>query len=220
MPSNAKNAFIENSKDIAELWEIHQEISGQGAGRKYGVEVLNRSAIVFVTACWESYVEDLAAESFDFLLANATTSTVIPPKVKTLATKVIFDQKDSTKIWDLADGGWRTLLLNHKSATLQQWLGSFNTPKTAQVNALYLDLLGIKKLSSKWNWKGMSSATAESKLDDFIQVRGDIAHRLNPSKVVQKNLGTNYHQHVGKIVDRCETEIKSYLLTVTGVEPW
>ena len=220
MPSKAKTAFTENSKDITELWSIHQEISGQGAGRKYGVEVLNRSAVVFITACWESYIEDLAAEAFDFLLANSPTSSSIPQKVKALATKPIWAQKNETKVWDIADSGWRQLLQDHKATTLQQWLGPFNTPKTGQVNQLYEELLGIKKLSSKWYWKAMSTANAEKKLDNFIQVRGDIAHRLNPGKAVQKNLGTNYHEHVKKLVDCCEEEVHSHLLLVTGKAPW
>src|SRR6266849_5739461 len=160
MPSKAKTAFLENSKDIVELWRIHQDVAGQGPGRKFGVEVLNRSAIVFITACWESYIEDLATESFDHLLAKATSPAAIPPKVRALATAPIWEQKDPTKVWEIADTGWRALLIAHKAATLEKWLGTFNTPKTVQVNSLYADLLGIKKLSSSWSWQGMSAASA------------------------------------------------------------
>lgn len=220
MSSKAASAFTENSRDIAELWSIHQEISGQGVGRKFGVEVLNRSAVVFITACWESYVEDLATEAFDFLLANSPTSSVIPQKVKTLVTKPIWDQKNPTKVWDIADAGWRQLLQDHRTTTLRQWLGPFNTPKTEQVNKLYEELLGIKKLSSGWYWKAMSVDKAESKLDEFIQVRGDIAHRLNPGKAVQKNLGTNYHEHVKRLVACCEKKVHAHLLQLTGKAPW
>ncbi|CAN5279796.1 hypothetical protein BH11PSE10_BH11PSE10_20970 [soil metagenome] len=220
MPSKAKGAFTDNSKDIAELRSIHQEISGQGAGRKYGVEVLNRSAVVFITACWESYVEDLATEAFDFLLANCPTSSAIPQKVRVHATKQIWEQKNSTKVWDIADTGWRRLLQDHKAATLQHWLGPFNTPKTGQVNALYEELLGIKKLSSAWCWQGLSAANAERKLDAFIQIRGDIAHRLNPEKKVLKNLGTNYHEHVKKLVECCENEVRAHLRRLTEKAPW
>lgn len=220
MPSKAKTAFLENSKDIAELWRIHQEVAGQGAGRKYGVEVLNRAAIIFITACWESYIEDLATEAFDFLLGNAASSNAIPTKVKSLATKSIWDQKDSTKVWDIADAGWRTLLIEHKSLTLQHWLGPFNTPTSGRVNALYAELLGVKKISSTWKWQGMSTENAEKKLDQFIQVRGDIAHRLNPGKAVQKHLGTNYHDHVKSIVDCCENAIRSHLKIHTTHFPW
>ena len=220
MPSRAKNAFQDNSLDIQELWKIHEEIGGQGPGRKYGVEVLNRSAIVFITACWESYIEDLASEAFDFLLANAPSSTVIPKKVKALASKSLVADKDSTKVWDLADNGWRTLLLTHKTTTLLNWLGSFNTPKTAQVNGLYEELLGLKSLSSNWYWKGMSKENAEKKLDEFIQVRGDIAHRLNPTMPVKKGLGIKYLQHVNGLVERCENIVAKHLYTQTGTAPW
>lgn len=58
MPSNSKSTFEINKADIEKLWEIHKEIGGEGRGRRRGVEVLNRSVIIFVTACWESYIED------------------------------------------------------------------------------------------------------------------------------------------------------------------
>ena len=220
MPSTAKATFLANKADIVELWNIHQEVAGQGPGRKYGVEVLNRAAIVFITACWESYIEDLAAESFDFLLTNATTSASIPAKVKAFATKAILDQKDPKKLWDIADSGWRVLLNTHKATTIRHWLGDFNTPKTAQVNGLYLELLGIKKLSTSWSWPGINAASVETKLDDFIQLRGDIAHRLKPANTVKKWKGTNYLAHVSSIVDRCELALSNHLQAQTGIVPW
>ena len=220
MPSTAKITFLANKADITELWNIHQEVAGQGAGRKYGVEVLNRAAIVFITACWESYIEDLAAESFDFLLANATSSAAIPPKVRAFASKAILEQKDSKKLWDIADSGWRVLLASHKESTLKRWLGDFNTPKTGQVNDLYIELLGIKRLSTSWYWAGIKSSSVETKLDDFIQLRGDIAHRLKPANTVNKWKGTNYLAHVSSIVDRCELAVAAHLQTQTGILPW
>ena len=220
MPSKAKTAFNENKLDIEELWSIHEEIGGQGAGRKYGVEVLNRSVIIFITACWESYIEDLASEAFDFLLVNAPTSSAIPKKVKTLASKALVADIDKSKVWEIADDGWKTVLQKHRDATLQNWLGSFNTPKTAQINALYEELLGLKNLSSKWYWQKMSKETAQRKLDDFITVRGDIAHRLNTTSTVKKGLGIKYLRHIEGLVDCCEMAIGNHLLTQTKIAPW
>ena len=220
MPSNAKKSFDINQGDIAELWKIHEEIGGQGAGRKYGVEVLNRSAIIFITACWESYIEDLASESFDFLLTNAPTSAQIPKKVKTLASKSLVADNDKTKVWEIADSGWRTVLQAHKEVTLQNWLGTFNTPKTAQVNGLYEELLGLKGLSSHWYWKKMSKESAQKKLDGFIQVRGDIAHRLNAKAAVNKVSGSEYLNHVVGLVNCCESAMQQHLLSLTSIAPW
>lgn len=152
MPSKAKSAFDKNKEDVDQLWKIHEEFSGSGPGRKYDVEVLNRSAIVFITACWESFVEDIAKESFDSLLKNAPNALAIPLKVRDFATKVIFEQKDSRRIWDVADSGWQSVLIAHKNATLEKWLGNFNTPKTAQVDALFEELLGVTSISSNWRW--------------------------------------------------------------------
>src|SRR2546422_11022276 len=110
MPSKAKQRFDQNKKDIDELWRILQTVAGEGVGRKHGVDVLNRAAIVFVTACWESFIEDLATEAFDFMLSKVLSADKIPAKVRDHATKPLFDQKDSRKVWDIADAGWRAVL--------------------------------------------------------------------------------------------------------------
>ena len=41
--------------------EIHVLLGGSGQGRKYQLEVLNKSAVVLITAIWEAYCEDIAA---------------------------------------------------------------------------------------------------------------------------------------------------------------
>ena len=66
MASTAKTNFDQQKRDIDQLWLIHQEVAGQGAGRKHGVDVLNRAAMVFITACWESYVKTYALKHLTF----------------------------------------------------------------------------------------------------------------------------------------------------------
>ena len=111
MASGAKNRFDQQKGDIDQLWVIHQEFAGQGAGRKHGVEVINRAAIVFITACWESYVEDVCLEAFDFLLANASYPENFPARVRTLASKALRENPDQTQIWRLAGEGWKQVLV-------------------------------------------------------------------------------------------------------------
>ena len=192
MPSRAKSSFDENKKDVKQLWQIHEEIAGQGPGRKYGVDVINRAAIVFITACWESFVEDLAAEAFDFMIANVPNALALPSKVRDLATKAMFEQKDSRKVWDLADNGWRQIIAAHRTATLERWIGTLNTPKTGQVNRLFEELLGISDISAQWHWQNMSQAQAETKLDDYISMRGNIAHRTVHDRTIYKHWINKY----------------------------
>jgi hypothetical protein len=220
MPSHAKDNFDANRADIDQLWAIHEDYAGEGAGRKYGVEVLNRAAIVFITALWESFVEDLADEAFLFLLQNAPTADGVPSKVRDAATRAIFDQKDSRKVWDLADAGWRTVLMSHKGEALGRWLGDFNTPKTDRVNQLYRELLGLVGLSKSWSWKGMSAEQAAAKLDEYIEIRGEIAHDARHDTAVYKSWSEDYFGHVSRIVERCDSRVAEHLHNVTGKVPW
>jgi hypothetical protein len=220
MPSRARASFDENKKDVTQLWEIHEEISGQGPGRKYGVSVINRAAIVFITACWESFVEDVASEAFDLMFANVPNALALPSKVRDLATKAIFDQKDSRKVWDLADSGWRQIIAAHRAATLERWIGTLNTPKTSQVNRLFDELLGLPNISAHWHWQNMSQAQAEEKLDEYISIQGNIAHRTAHNETIYKNWIADYVSHVSYLVDRTEAPIAAHLLGITNRQPW
>jgi hypothetical protein len=63
MPSKSRIHFDENCEDVERLLTIHQDLAGNTPGRKYGVEVLNKSAIVLICAYWEAYNEDILHEA-------------------------------------------------------------------------------------------------------------------------------------------------------------
>jgi hypothetical protein len=218
--SAAKGRFDQQKGDIDQLWEIHQEVAGQGAGRKHGVEVINRAAIVFITACWESYVEDVCIEAFDFLLANASDSTVFPARVRALASKVLRESQDHTQIWRLAGDGWKQILNDHRDAVKAKWVDTLNTPKTAQVNGLFNELLGLSNLSGSWSWQGINAQQASEKLDYYITVRGNIAHRLNHDEAVYKNWSTDYLSHVERLVSKTDEKVPGHISALIGTPPW
>jgi hypothetical protein len=220
MASNAKSQFDEQKGDIDQLWAIHQRAAGEGPGRKHGVEVLNKAAIVFITACWESYVEDVCLEAFDFILTNATSHDCFPARVRTLASKAIREDLDETKVWLLAGEGWKQILVAHKEVVKAEWLDKLNTPKTAQVNGLFKKMLGLSDLSGSWSWQGMSSQDASSKLDDYIIVRGNIAHRVSHDETVYKDWGTDYLAHVVRLVNATDQAVSSHVASLTGSIPW
>lgn len=220
MSSNAKTAFDAHKLDIDRLWAIHQEVAGAGKGRKYDVEVINRSAIVFITACWESYVEDLAIESFDIMVANAPNALSIPSKVQSFVSKKILEDKNITKMWSIADSGWRSVLTSYKPDVIDRWIGNFNTPKCAQIDNLYEELLGIKNISNTWYWQKMSNATAKTNLDKFISIRGNIAHRTIHNANVYKSWGVSYLRLIEGLIDCMETELSKNLKAITLINPW
>jgi hypothetical protein len=220
MPSKARVSFDRNRQDVDRLWTIHGEVAGAGVGRKHDVEVLNRAAIVFVTASWEAYVEDVATEAFDLLLANAPSADKIPAKVRTLASKELVDAPDKRRVWELADGGWRTVLQKHPDAAIAQWVQSLNTPRAEQVDQLFESLIGLTALHTRWSWQGMNANDAKGKLDRYITIRGQIAHRVSHDESVYKNWGTDYLAHVERLVEKTDEAVASFVLDTVGKAPW
>lgn len=68
MPSKARTSLAENLNDIDKLLELHASEGGAARGRRYDLEVLNKSAIVLISSYWEAYCEDLAEETLEHII--------------------------------------------------------------------------------------------------------------------------------------------------------
>ena len=202
------------------MWHMHREAVGDGSGKKHRVDVLNRSAVVFIAACWESYIEDLASEAFDFLLENAKESDSIPMRVRIYASRELRTDKDERKIWNLAGDGWRIVLMNYRAKLKARWLQNFNTPKSGQVTQLFSELLDIPDITASWTWRDMEPAEAATILDEFMIIRGNIAHRTKHSEQVHKSTSKNFLNHVVNIVEHSDDHVAKHITTLTGKSPW
>jgi hypothetical protein len=220
MVSQSSKNFRVNKKDVEMLWHIHKEVSGSGKGRKHRADVLNRTAIVFISACWESYIEDVCMECFDFLLCNVDDPNTIPSKVKTIAARKLREDKDERKIWELAGSGWKEILNNHRETAREGWLKDFNTPKSKQVRVLFLDLLGITDITSNWLWSEMTTENACAELERFISIRGNIAHRIKHEETVHKIWAKDFLSHVTRLVDLTDEALHHHIFQITAAHPW
>jgi integrase len=79
MPSRARLAFDENARDIDRLFGFHLKPAlGGGTRPAHQTEVLNKSAVVLLTAYWEAHCEDVVAEGLEHLVSEATDARSIP----------------------------------------------------------------------------------------------------------------------------------------------
>jgi len=210
----------ENLTDIVRLLEIHARTAGTGPGRKYNVEVLNRSAIVLLVACWESFVEDLAAVSFQLLIDHADKPSVFPQKVLTLAAKDLRSDQDARKVWALAGDGWRSVLKKHKEAIFDRYIGRMNTPRPGQVDNLYQNLMGVPAVSKAWSWGRTSARRATQKLDELVNLRGAIAHRVSAGRPVHKQTVIEYTDFVNRIAVKTSNHIRDFIFARISEAPW
>ncbi|WP_457253662.1 MAE_28990/MAE_18760 family HEPN-like nuclease [Pseudomonas juntendi] len=216
MPSNARKALTDNLTDVTRLLELHAEAGGDGPGRRRGLEVLNKSAIVLLTSYWESYCEDIAEEAIEHIVKHAKSADALPKTMRKLIAKELKEDKNDLAVWLLADDCWRQLL----SARLEQFKvarnWNFNTPKPAQVDELFLDGLGIEKISDSWTWEKTAAATARTKLKTFVELRGAIAHRGKGDKSVKKADVTTYLELIKKLAAKTGGKVNSHCKSITG----
>jgi hypothetical protein len=216
MASNARKAFDESCDDIDRLLEIHRDLGGDSPGRRRRLEVLNKSAIVLITALWEAYCEDLAAEGIAHLVEHATTPDEIPKELLRRVAKELEQDDHELAIWRLAGSGWSAVLSARLTDFQDRRNRHLNTPKTTQINELFLDALGIAKISSSWRWRSVSATQAATKLDRYVSLRGEIAHRGAATSSITKYQVTDYYQHVKHLVAKTGGSVNWVVKKVTG----
>ena len=100
--STARKAFDANCQDVNRLLDVHGQIGGSGPGRRYGLEVLNKSAVVLVTAFWEAYCEDLATEALQHLVEKAETADKLPLELRKHVARELARDEHELAVWQLA----------------------------------------------------------------------------------------------------------------------
>jgi len=220
MASQSRQAFDHNVQDVERLLEIHADVGGDAQGRRFGLEVLNKSAIVLITAIWEAYCEDIAAEALGHLVANVASGSQLPKELKKkIAADIKADQNDLA-MWDLADAGWQTRAKGRLASLMVERNRRLNTPKSDQIDELFAAAIGLTSVSSSWRWKKMSVAQARAKLDDFVELRGAIAHRGAAAASVKKVQVTNYLKHVKRLVGKTGGRVNTHVQNATGKALW
>lgn len=208
-----------NFLEIDRILEIHGEISGSGPGYKHNVQVLNKSAIVLLLACWEAYIEDLAENSFNFMLSKAGTPHAFPGHVLASAAKAV---KNDIDIWQIANSGWKDIMETHKESILEKYTvrGAFNTPSQKNIDTLFSNLIGFTSMSKKWHWTGMSLENSKNKLEKLIELRGNIAHRVQSSSKVSKANVKDSKEFILRLAVISNNRIINFLKDKIGKEPW
>jgi hypothetical protein len=210
------NRLIDNIHEVQRLAEIHQHITGGGAGRKHDVEILHKSAIVLLIACWEAFVEDLAQEALTATLAKASNPNIFPDSVlERIASKVT-----GKKIWNLSGDGWKDAFRDNLKEIFARTTDKLNTPRPENVDEIFLKVLGIQKLSSSWRWKGRTAENSRKKLDELVSLRCAIAHRVTAASRVNLKDVVDCTNLISRLAARSHNTVCKHLTKLVGESPW
>lgn len=217
LPSKAHRAFKENCADIDRLIDIHSRLTGTAPGRRYDVEVLNKAAIVLITSFWEAYCEDLAAEALEHVVNHSKTAANLPNDLQKAVAKSLKAETHDLAVWRLADDGWRVVLRSRLADLQQERNKKLNTPKAEQIDDLFVRAVGINNVSSRWYWNNMPAQRAKDKLDGYVSLRGEVAHRGRAARTIHKSAVVDYYSHVWIIVGKTDGYINRVIRSSTGV---
>lgn len=217
--SPAASRFITSAEEVAQLLDIHEQISGTERGRR-DLEVLNKSAIVLLCAVWEAFCEDLADQALHHLLEHSRDYSALPMALQKRVAKELKDDQHELSPWRLAGDGWKAHL--HARLTVLRARRDFdwNNPRSSNVDKLFEDVVGISNVSNAWHWKHVSVQTARHKLDEVVALRGAIAHRGGQAQYVKKFRVTRALNHVSLLMAATDARVTFDLDTITGVTPW
>lgn len=204
--------------DIERLVEFHEKETGTARGRRRpDIQVVSRSAVVLICASWEAFCEDLAAEALRHLADHAPKGASLPKEIKKTLKKSLLDEKNELAIWDLADDGWRTALRARAKLLTDDDDRSLNTPKPRQVKDFFDQNVGIADITAAWLWHKNDQQRTTQLLNDFVVLRGAIAHRRSPAGGVRKKKATDGLDLVLRLAEKSAECVSDHLLKHTGV---
>ncbi len=202
--SKAKEAFEAALVDVRNLQQFHEAVGGSGPGKRaYNLASLNKSGVVLLCATWELYVETIIIECTDRHLQNIRKPESLLKSLSKLVTDFVRKEKDDRAWHQIADDGWKAIA---KSAVVER-VGALNTPKVAQVSGLFADLLGVKAIADDWAWHKSTSSAGQTRLDEFVTLRGAIAHGEKQSANVTKAAVTSAQDLITRLVDKVEDRL-------------
>ena len=159
-------------------------------------------------------------KGFEFVINSASNPNDVPRKVVKFVCAKLKSDKNEIASWRLAGDGWRSELKKYRDGVITRYAGSLNSPRSGQVDDLFLYLTGLKRVSDSWTWQGMNAASAKKKLDSYISHRGEIVHRFKTTKDVTRGYVVEYIQFVLRLTVKTANRVRNHTHKITGQHPW
>lgn len=211
MPSKARKQFREKLiPDVMALIEAHRKLNPTGHGRRKLGHV-TRSGVLMLCASWETYIEDVLTEGVDFISQTLETPSNLPNRVKGKLSQTVKNSKHNFAVLELSGAGWKRV---YHDACCHD-CGALNTPKVHQVSELFLNWLGVEQNELKAAWRH-----DPSDLNDFVRLRGDIAHRGAGAPYVRITDLTKLKEMIDDFSVDTDRFLSDHIREIAGKRPW
>lgn len=214
--TTAHVAFQQNRVDVDRLMEFHRKETGDKQGRRWHVESLNKSAIVLLCAAWEAYCEDVVSVVVEHYVDLAPEASCLPHHLRKKITGELTAKDQTHRIWELAGDGWRDLLRARLQDLKAERDRALNTPKAEPLRLLFRHNVGCEDITKHWTWRRTKAGTACARLDEFVELRGAIAHRAEAATSVTKRNVVDATRLIRDLVNATDSAMIALALDATG----
>jgi RiboL-PSP-HEPN len=217
LPQSEANFRFGAAPQVERLLTIHKTLGGSGPGRRHNLEVLNKSAVVLTCAYWEAFIEDLAAEALEHLAEHSSSAQDVPQELQLSIAPELERQKHQLAMWQLADAQWRKLLRERADRITGVTDRSLSNPTSGKVDEFLSSQAGIVKVTDSWRWSSTTANAARRRLDEFVDLRNQIAHRGGPTdKVVLRRGAEKGLRLISRLTNACIMAVDQQLQAATG----
>jgi hypothetical protein len=205
------SAFASGLSDVERILRVAPQKRASANQPRKTAEAMYRAATVLTCATWEAYIEDLAIEALRRVVDRYRAGNALialGQEVGVRTSRVM--ERAGVRIQD------PSALVAARNTILRC---QFNAPKTANINNLFKGALDLEDMSSAWSHSGVTASIAGRRLDSFVTLRHDIAHRKRSAENVSKaDLVANIHLLEGLSVLTCN-RVREWLVDAQGESP-
>lgn len=90
--------------------------------------------------------------------------------------------------------------------------------KYKNIDNLFESAIGLADVSKKWKWSRVTAEKSQAKLDKFIELRGEIAHRGGAETSVTKAQVIEYLKLIKTIAAKTGGAVKTHVKRITGIQ--
>ena len=216
--TNAREALRINLKDVERLLTFYANVRIVSQ-KAETLAVLNKSAIVLITAAWEAYCEDVAEEAIRHVAQHGRSWKDVPLALQKRVARELKDERHELAVWRLSGEGWRSVLSGRIESQRRRGRWGVQSPMAERIVQFFADEAGLSGLEAAWEWPDLDYEAASRQLNAFVALRHLVAHGAS-SPTVSKIAVKRYRRLVVRLADQTDAHFEALAVNATGTSLW
>lgn len=211
MPSKSSENFKKKLlPDVTALIKTHGDVNPPGRGRRKLAHI-TRSGVIMLCAAWELYIENVALESVHFITKGALIPDYLPDLIRGKIAQKAKNDTHNFGALKLCGQGWKQVYIDG----VKEDVSKLNTPKFGNIKDIFSKWFDHPDISQVWT-------NPTDDLNDFVSLRGEIAHRGASAGYVTIKELTDFSSLIQTFVNETDSGLSEHIEKIgfNKKKPW